>query len=75
MNDRKRLGTGSTCAVICGICCFTPALVVLLSSFGLSAWLVWSDFVLIPALLVSLVVVGIALTRMRRRRATEVRDP
>ena len=68
MNDRKLLGTGSSCAVVSGICCFTPALVIVLGGLGLSTWLAWADYVLIPMLVMSLVVVAIALARMRRRR-------
>jgi mercuric ion transport protein len=36
--------------VVAAICCFTPALVVVLGAIGLSAWLGWLDFVLLPAL-------------------------
>ena len=38
--------------IVTAICCFTPALVVLLGAVGLSAWLAWLDAVLIPLLVV-----------------------
>ena len=41
---------GATGAVVTAICCFTPALVVLLGAVGLSAWLGWLDYVLLPLL-------------------------
>lgn len=50
MSDRKLLGIGFAGAAISAICCFTPALVILLGAVGLSAWLAWADFVLLPAL-------------------------
>ncbi len=38
MNDRKLLRTGTAGSAIAAICCFTPALVVLLGFAGLSAF-------------------------------------
>jgi mercuric ion transport protein len=32
------------------ICCFTPALVILLGAVGLSPWLGWVDYVLLHRL-------------------------
>ena len=45
-----RLGIGVGGTVVAVICCFTPALVILLGVAGLSAWLVWIDYILLPAL-------------------------
>jgi mercuric ion transport protein len=45
-----------------------------LGALGLSAWLARADFVLIPALLVCLGLVGIGLYR-RRATAQACRDP
>ncbi len=39
------LGTGFT-----AICCFTPALATPLGVLGLSAWLIWLDYILLPLL-------------------------
>ena len=50
MNDKSLICTGAAGTVIAAVCCFTPALVILLGAVGLSAWLTWLDFVLLPAL-------------------------
>ena len=68
MNDRQLLGTGIVGTAAAGLCCFTPALAVLLSSVGLSAWLGWLDYVLLPALAVFAGLTVYALVRMRRQR-------
>ena len=49
-SDRKLIATGIVGTVIAALCCFTPVLVVLLGAVGLSAWLGWLDYVLLPAL-------------------------
>lgn len=67
MNDRKLFGLGAAGAVIAAICCFTPALVIVFSVVGLSAWLAWIDFVLWPLLAVSLAVAAFAGARLLRR--------
>lgn len=46
------LKTGIIGAVVTAICCFTPALVVLLAYLGLSALLPFADMVLLPLLAV-----------------------
>jgi len=50
------------------ICCFTPALVLLLAGLGLSALTPYLDFVLLPALLILLV---ITMSAYRKWRATQ----
>ena len=52
MKDATIIKTGISGTVIAAICCFTPVLVVGLSVVGLSAWLGWLDYVLLPALAV-----------------------
>jgi mercuric ion transport protein len=69
MNNRKLLGTGVVGTAIAAVCCFTPALVVLLGSVGLSAWLGWLDYVLLPALALFAGLTVYALIRMTRQRA------
>lgn len=54
---------GGVGTVIAALCCFTPVLVVVLAAAGLSAWLGWLDFVLLPMLAVSLGVMGYAVYR------------
>lgn len=52
MNSKKLLCASCTGTVLTAICCFTPALTLLLGVVGLSAWLGWLDYVLIPALVI-----------------------
>jgi len=56
--------------VIAAICCFTPVLVIALSAVGLSAWLGWLDYVLLPALAVFLGLTGYGLW-LRQRNGAE----
>lgn len=69
MTDKGLVCTGAAGSVIAAICCFTPGLVVLLGALGLSAWLAWLDYVLLPALVFSLGLTGFALMRMQRNRS------
>lgn len=50
MTNRMIVG-GVVGSVVAALCCFTPVLVVLLGAVGLSAWLGWADYVLMPALM------------------------
>lgn len=50
MKDKTVCGIGIGGTVVAAICCFTPALVLLLGAVGLSAWLGWIDYVLFPTL-------------------------
>jgi mercuric ion transport protein len=50
MENRKLLRLGVVGTLIAAICCFTPALVVVLGLLGLSAAVGWLDYVLLPAL-------------------------
>lgn len=47
---RNLLGVGLIGTVITALCCFTPVLVVLLGTVGLSALTGYLDYVLFPAL-------------------------
>lgn len=67
MKERKLLGIGG--AAITAVCCFTPGLVILLGGLGLSAWLAWLDYVLLP-----LLAAFVALLRIRRRSHDGHRD-
>jgi len=64
--ENKLLKIGIIGTIIAAICCFTPALVILLGAVGLSAWLGWLDIVLLPALAVFLVITGYALWKRSR---------
>ncbi len=59
--DNKLLGTGSVGAAIAAICCFTPALVLLVGFAGLSAFIGWLDYGLFPMLFASMGLVAYAL--------------
>ena len=68
MKDRTILRTGIIGSVIAAICCFTPALVLLLGAVGLSAWLAWLDYVLLPALVLFLGISAYGLVLRQRHR-------
>jgi mercuric ion transport protein len=65
MTDKDLLKVGIIGTVIAAICCFTPVLVILLATVGLSAVLGWLDFVLIPALLIFMGITAYALWKRR----------
>ncbi len=67
MNDRTLLRTGIIGTLIVAVCCFTPVLIVLLGVVGLSAWLGWLDYVLLPALVLFLAVTAYAILQRRRK--------
>lgn len=50
MKRATLLKTGVTCSCVTAVCCFTPALVILLGAVGLSAVVGYLDYVLFPAL-------------------------
>ncbi|MBO6674063.1 MAG: mercury resistance system transport protein MerF [Rhizobiales bacterium] len=64
MSNKKLLATGIVGTLITALCCFTPALVVLLGAVGLSAVVGYLDFVLFPALAIF---IGITLYAVWRR--------
>ena len=61
MREKKLLRAGSIGTAIAAICCFTPALVVLLGFVGLSAIIGWLDYGLFPILFASMGMVAYAL--------------
>ncbi len=66
MNNQRLLGIGLAGTTIAALCCFTPLLVVLLGAVGLSAWLGWLDYVLLPALVLFVIVTLVAVLRRGR---------
>ena len=66
MDNRTLLKTGVAGSVVAALCCVTPVLVILFGVVGLSAWVGWLDYVLIPALVVF---IGITIYALRRRHA------
>lgn len=69
MKANVLLRLGLTGSVLAALCCFTPALFLLLGALGLSAWLAWTDFVLLPAFIVF---AALALYAWHRRRSEAV---
>jgi len=69
MKDRTILQTGIIGSVIAAICCFTPFLVVLLGAVGLSAWLGWLDYVLLPGMAVFMGIAAYGLYLRRNKEA------
>ncbi len=72
-NRLLRIGLIGT--VVSAVCCFTPALVVGLGALGLSAWLAWLDWVLLPSLLGFAVLTVIAWVLHKRATAAPVEEP
>lgn len=64
--NTKMIGTGVVGALVSMLCCFTPALVLLLGALGLSAYVAKADYVLIPIFLASIALIVFAIIRRRR---------
>lgn len=64
MQRKNLLKLGIIGTVVTAICCFTPALVLLLGAIGLSASLAWLDSVLIPLLVVFMAITAFAYMGM-----------
>ena len=71
-SERRLLTTGAVGTALAVVCCFTPALVILLGFVGLSAWLAWLDYVLLPALALFVIVTIYAIVRIVRARNAPV---
>jgi mercuric ion transport protein len=67
MKDKKTIKIGAIGSSIMALCCFTPLLVIALGTVGLSAWLVWLDFVLLPGLAIFLVILGVGIWQLKTR--------
>jgi mercuric ion transport protein len=66
MKTSVLLKTGIIGTIVAAICCFTPALVILLGAVGLSSILGWLDFILLPALGIFVLITMYALWERRR---------
>ena len=64
MNDRALLRTGIIGSVVAAVCCGTPALAFVLGALGVSAWLAWADYVVLPALIAFMALTGYAFYRI-----------
>ncbi len=67
MKDRL-LQIGVIGSIIAALCCFTPVLVILFGTIGLSALTGYLDLVLLPALAICLVITGYALWKRSRTK-------
>ncbi len=65
MTDRNLLKVGIAGSIITALCCFTPLLVILLGTAGLSAVIGYLDFVLFPALVAFLALTFYALRKRK----------
>jgi len=65
VKDSKLLGIGIGGAAVAALCCFTPLLVIVLSSMGLAAWASsgWLDFLLLGSLAFFVLLTAFALVR------------
>lgn len=68
MQDRSLITTGIAGGVIAAICCATPLLAVVFGAVGLTAWLGKVDYVLIPALIICLGLIGLGLYHRQLRQ-------
>ena len=67
MKDRTLFRSGIIGSIVAAVCCGTPALAVVLGALGLSAWLSWADYVIVPGLVAFIALTGYGLYRRRRR--------
>ena len=63
--NKVLLNTGIIGTIVTALCCFTPALVFLFGILGLSSWLSWLDYFLLPALVVFLGITSYALLKWK----------
>ncbi len=66
MQEKTLLRVGIIGAIIAAICCFTPALVILMGVIGLSSVVGMLDIVLLLALAVFLTITGYAFWKRPR---------
>ena len=72
--DGRWFGIGAIGVILAVLCC-TPLLAIVLGALGLSAWLAWSDYVVLPAFLAFLVLAVYGFTRWQRPdRSPDRRD-
>jgi mercuric ion transport protein len=72
MTDRTLLRGGIIGSVVAALCCGTPVLAVVLGALGLSAWIAWADYVILPGLVACIALTGYALYRRSQRNERHV---
>jgi hypothetical protein len=65
MMQRRLLCVGILGTLAAALCCFTPVLVVLLGTLGLSALTGYLDYVLLPAIAIFIGIIFYALVRRK----------
>jgi mercuric ion transport protein len=66
MTREKLLKVGVIGTIVTALCCFTPILVILLTTIGLTAIIGGLDYVLFPALAGFIVITGYALWKKQQ---------
>ena len=64
--SKKEIYASVTGTILLAVCCFTPILVIALSTIGLGTIIPYLDFVLLPALAVMIVLTVISYKRWKR---------
>ena len=64
--SKKGIYAALSGTVLVAICCFTPILVILLGTVGLSALTPYLDIVLLPALFIMIVLTILSFLRWRK---------
>lgn len=65
---------GGIGAAIAALCCFTPILVWALIAIGLAGLVAYIDWVFLPLLAISLLVLFIGVKQVQKRRAAHTND-
>ena len=65
MRDRTLITTGIVGGALAAICCATPLLAILFGAVGLTAWIAKADYMVIPALVLCVALIGFGLYRQR----------
>ena len=68
MNNKKLLTIGIAGTILTALCCFTPVLVLLFGALGIAGLIGYLDYVLLPLLAVSILLVVVALFRQKRKQ-------
>jgi mercuric ion transport protein len=71
---RSLFGFGIIGTAVAALCCFTPILVILLGTVGLSAATGYLDYVLFPALGFFILLTIFAVWRRRRREHQSLKE-
>lgn len=67
MTNKSLFRTGLIGSIILALCCFTPVLVILFGAIGLASVVGYLDLVLLPALIIFLMILGVAIFRGMRK--------